>query len=57
MIWEGCEGVYPRKDKLRRGSDFVEKVQFRTPDSREGWSLSGVIRQGINYFLGVQVVI
>lgn len=40
-----------------QGRTNLEGAQFRTPDSREGWSLSGVIRQGINYFLGVQVVI
>lgn len=57
MVREDCEGVYQRKDKLGGGSDFVEKVWFRPPDRREGWSLSGIITQGISYFLGVKMMV
>lgn len=47
---------YPWKDKLGRGSDFVEKVYLRPPDRRGDWNWFGVIRQGIICLLGVQVV-
>lgn len=50
------EGVYPKKDRVGRGSDF-EKVYGSGHLIVEKAGAGLELLQGISYFLGVQVVV